>query len=232
MVIIACDIDAWGKTYNPSELTIRWHIPSRKEVEFAVELFSSQAEDALEALTSLTSGSSDIKSDGTGKEWSDEVSRNLVLLRLIISGISVLFDPLRIPGGVLVEKTKKGDDADMEDVDGDAETTNGIDVSAIDSSDEPMGEAQDDDVKPTYRYPAGYFFKDTEDPLYVLVHDLRDRVGGILHSVHVFLTSSQEDDVPCFNALYTVLPYSHYPRALYFLLTAIGVPVVVYGCWD
>jgi proteasome activator subunit 4 len=95
-----------------------------------------------------------------------------------------------------------------------------------------MGEAQDDDVKPTYRYPAGYFFKDPEDPLYITVHNLRDKVGEILHSVHVFLTSSQEDDVPCFNALYTVWLSVYYPESFPPLLTAVGIPVLVYGCWD
>lgn len=182
-----------------------------------MELFRSQAENALEALASLTSGSSDIKSDGTGKEWSDEVSRNLVLLRLIISGISVLFDPQRIPGGTLVEKEKRDDDLEMKDIDGETEDTPGIEVSGADGSDEPMGEAQDDDVKPTYRYPAGYFFNDPEDPLYVTVHTLRDKVGEILHSVHTFLTSSQEDDVPCFNALYTV--FDPCPFIVLFALT-------------
>lgn len=161
-----------------------------------MELFKSQAENALEALTSLTSGESDIKRDGTGKEWSDEVSRNLVLLRLVISGVSILFDPLRIPAGTLVEKEKKEDDVEMQDAHEDEDDDVG--------HDEPMGEAQDDDVKPTYRYPAGYFFKDPEDPLYTTVHELRDKLGDVLHKVHVFLTQSQEDDVPCFNALYTV----------------------------
>jgi proteasome activator subunit 4 len=200
----AYNIDAWGKVYDPKSLSIRWHNPSRKEVEFAVELFKSQAGNALEALASLTSESSDVKRDGTGKEWSDEVSRNLVLLRLIISGISVLFDPQRIPGGGLVEKEKRDDDLEMRDAEAETDPTGGIGIPIIDAGEEAMGEAQDDDVKPTYRYPAGYFFKDTSDPLYVIVHDLRDKVGEMLHTVHTFLTLKQEDDVACFNALYTV----------------------------
>lgn len=188
-----------------------------------MELFKSQAENALEALTSLTSGDSDIKRDGTGKEWSDEVSRNLVLLRLVISGVSVLFDPLRVPGGTLAEKEKKEDDVEMQDVDGDEDDGAG--------NDEPMGEAQDDDVKPTYRYPAGYFFKNPEDPLYVTVHELRDKLGDVLHKVHVFLTQSQEDDVPCFNALYTVgrlFKFAFSTKANF----ALGISLLVCRCRD
>lgn len=210
--------------HDPKELDIRWHVPSQAEVEFAVELFESQAENALEALTSLTSGESDIKRDGTGKEWSDEVSRNLVLLRLVISGVSVLFDPLRIPGGALAEKEKKEDDVEMQDADEDEDEEDGV------GRDEPMGEAQDDDVKPTYRYPAGYFFKSPEDPLYITVHELRDKLGDVLHKVHVFLTQSQEDDVPCFNALYTVrtlLRFTCTTNANH----ARGISFVVYGRW-
>ncbi|KAL7276003.1 Proteasome activator BLM10 [Rhizina undulata] len=182
------DINAWGKQYDCKDLTIKWHVPSKPEIEFAVQLFQTQAENALEALASLTSDTSEVKRDGTGKEWSDEVSRNLVLLRLIISGISVLFDPQRVPGGTLAEKENEDDDLEMGDPD---------------IRDEPMGEAPDDDVKPTYRYPAGYFFKNKDDPLYVTVHELRDKIGEMLHQVHDFLTTKQEDDVACFNALYT-----------------------------
>lgn len=178
----------------------------------------------MEALTSLTSGESDVKRDGTGKEWSDEVSRNLVLLRLVISGVSVLFDPLRVPCGTLAEKEKREEDVEMEDADG--EPNDGP------NSDEPMGEAQDDDVKPTYRYPAGYFFKSPEDPLYITVHELRDKLGEVLHKVHVFLTKSQEDDVPCFNALYTVKDFWLFIVVCSFKTNFdLGLSLMVRGYW-
>ena len=49
----------------------------------AVDLLKSQGDNALQQLRTLTSSSSSIKRDGVDKEWSDEVSRNLVLLRLL-----------------------------------------------------------------------------------------------------------------------------------------------------
>ena len=187
-------IEAWGILEDPKNLKIKWHVPSRAEIDFAVKLFRSQAEGAVQALLLLTSDDSGVKRDGIGKEWSDEVSRNLVLLRLAISGVSVLFDPQYIPGGKLAVKEKRGEDEDVEmkeDTDGDGDAD--IEI-----------EAQDDDPRTTHRYPAGYAFEDAQDPLYIAIHELRARIGNTLHRVHTFLTSKQEDDVACFNALYTV----------------------------
>jgi proteasome activator subunit 4 len=184
----ADSIYAWGRLEDPKDLRINWHVPSVPEVEFAVDLFSAQANAALEALTSLTSDDSGIKRDGIGKEWSDEVSKNLVLLRLATSGASALFDPQYIPGGTLAEYNFRDDDIETENDDLDG------------NEDEHAG----DDITTTHRYPAGYAFGNTHDPLYITLHKLRDRIGEILHQVHSFLTTKQEDDVACFNALYTV----------------------------
>ncbi|KZF24962.1 putative proteasome activator subunit 4 [Xylona heveae TC161] len=187
-------IDDWGQSPKPDELTISWHVPNREELEFAVELFQSQAESALYHLSSLTSDDSPIKRDGTGKEWSDEVSRNLVLLRLILSGISMLFDhkaasrygkeesPL-VNGGADALATAEDDNQDL------------------DEEEVVLGD-DDEVVKPTFQYPAGYPLHD-DDPLHSVIHDLRERTGRLLHSVHRFLCEKQEDDVSCFTALYT-----------------------------
>lgn len=185
-------IESWGKLEDPKEIGIQWHVPSQAEIEFAVKLFCAQAEGAVQALTSLTGDGSGIKRDGIGKEWSDEVSRNLVLLRLAISGAAVLFDPQYIPGGTLAERDNSKDDDD--------------DIDMKDGSDngDDNGEITDDEPKTTHRYPAGYAFQNSQDPLYIAIHELRDRIGNTLHQVHKFLTSKQEDDVACFNALYTV----------------------------
>lgn len=193
------DIEAWGKLENPKELTIKWHVPSKEEVEFAVKVFCALAEGAVQALSSLTSVSSGVKRDGTGKEWSDEVSKNLVLLRLAISGSSALFDPRYIPGGILADR-----EPEMKDDDGDVDMNGGSD-----SDSDPDIEAEtvtDEEPKTTHRYPAGYSFQNSEDPSYIAIHQLRDRIGETLHQVHTFLSSEQEDDVACFNALYTVIP--------------------------
>ncbi|KAI9791333.1 MAG: hypothetical protein M1835_000422 [Candelina submexicana] len=190
----------WGKIAKPAGLGIQWHVPRREEVGFAVELFKSQAESALSHLISLTGNSTSIKRDGSGKEWSDEVSRNLVLLRLIISGVATLFNPNAV--------SQKGDDV------GDVESSLNGDMEMIDingdvnqndekeDADELLVDAEDESAKPTFQYPAGYFLQKT-DPLFSSIHDLRKRAGEVLHAVHKFLTEKQEDDVACFTSLYT-----------------------------
>ncbi|KAI9838315.1 MAG: hypothetical protein M1819_005583 [Sarea resinae] len=189
-------IEDWGRSPSPNELSIKWHVPKKEEVEFAVELFQSQAESALNRLSSLTSDSSPINRDGTGKEWSDEVSRNLVLLRLILSGVSVLFDPKAASkDGKDDEKPTTNGDVSMSDANGDVNEDHEID-------DAVLGEADDEEVKPTFQYPAGYSLQEG-DALYSTVHSLRERAGEVLHDVHCFLTEKQEDDVTCFNSLYT-----------------------------
>lgn len=140
----------------------------------------------MKSLNSLTTGDSEITRDGTGKEWSDEVARNLSLLRLGLSGISILFD-----SQYMAEGQPASDSPSSEEKEGG-------------SPDEPLGESGEEECQPTRRYPAGYAFQSSEDPLYIQVHQLRDRIGRMLHQVHQFLTSKQEDDVACFNALYTV----------------------------
>jgi proteasome activator subunit 4 len=101
------DVGDWGKTIKPTELTINWHKPSTEEIEFAVELFESQVKTATERLGNLISDNPTVSRKGKNKEWSDEVSRNLSQLRLIISGIATLFDPKKASG-----QTDKGEDTD------------------------------------------------------------------------------------------------------------------------
>ncbi|KAF3939916.1 hypothetical protein ABW19_dt0202755 [Dactylella cylindrospora] len=184
-------INTWGKIVESQRLKIKWHAPSDEEVGFAIEIFENLSTRALERLEYLISTDPEIKRDGVGKEWSDDVSRNLVLLRLLLSGISSLVD---VSGGP------------SQDVD------NNIQREGLDQGDlleqnlsgdyESLLDA-DDNQQPTFYYPSGYFFEDRKDALYHLVHKLRQRIGQSLHDVHVFLLETQKDDVPCFNALYT-----------------------------
>ncbi|KAI9770448.1 MAG: hypothetical protein M1840_003334 [Geoglossum simile] len=190
------DVGDWGKSPAPTELSIKWHVPNRAELEFAVDLYRSQAENALRQLESLTNETSTIKRDGTGKEWSDEVSRNLVLLRLIISGVSVLFDSKMASKETGERDVLPNGDVEMTGVNGHLEGEEDLENG------ECVLGATDDEVRPTFSYPAGYPFK-KGDPLSATVHDLRERAGEMLHRVHRFLTEKQEDDVACFNALYT-----------------------------
>jgi len=187
----------WGRIPKPSELNIKWHVPSKAEIEFAIELFQSQGEGALQQLISLTNENSPVKRDGTGKEWSDEMSRNLVLLRLLLSGVSVLFDAAAVSGDDRPAEISSEGDVEMGDANGHLpEEQESAENDAV------LGESADDEVKPTFKYPVGYLL-DKESPLYKSIHHLRKRMGELLHEVHLFLTEKQEDDVACFGPLYT-----------------------------
>ncbi|EDN03721.1 conserved hypothetical protein [Histoplasma mississippiense (nom. inval.)] len=190
-------VEQWGQRHDPNHLTIKWHVPQREELEFAVELFKSQAENALDQLTSLTSETPSINRDGSGKEWSDEVTRKLVLLRLIISGISMLFDNKAASYYNTGDRHPRADlDVKMSDAnDSCSDEGSSEDDSALDGSD-------DSAVRQTFQYPTGYLLKE-DDPLYISIHEIRRRVGEVLHNVHRFLVEKQEDDVSCFPPLYT-----------------------------
>ncbi|KAI7347324.1 hypothetical protein KC336_g22755, partial [Hortaea werneckii] len=112
--------DCWGKVPDPAELNINWHVPSHEEIDFAVKVFEAQAGRALKALRELIKDDgSVIKRDGVGKDWSDEMSRNLVLLRLTISGCSRLFrseDGTVSPEYTMVEKEISGEEMEVEGV--------------------------------------------------------------------------------------------------------------------
>ncbi|CAI6320639.1 unnamed protein product [Periconia digitata] len=182
--------DSWGRQVDVNKLNVKWHRPSAGEIDFAIQLFQSQANSSISTLTALTSANPPIERKGTGKDWSDEISRNLVLIRLLVSGISVLFDVRhgQSPPDTDSPNSDEGSDPDAMD-------TEGIE------NDAGLGEAEDEDVKPTFLYETGYPLK-KDDANYKLVHDLRHKIGETLHQVHRFLIEKQEDDVPCFNALY------------------------------
>ena len=182
--------ESWGKTVDPTTLEIQWHVPQRDELDFAVKICEAQGGRALQALNQLISDTAPIKRDGVGKDWSDEVSRNLVLLRLVISGMSRLF---RSDDGSVTPYTF--DDADTSgQMEFEDEPAND---SAID-----LGEPGEDKIKRAFHYPTGYPLE-VGSPQYEAVHKMRKTVGETLHKVHTFLVKNQEDDVPCFNSLYT-----------------------------
>lgn len=192
----------WGKVNSVKDLTIKWHAPSQGEIDFAIRIFKAHADNSIGALHALVGPESPIKRDGTGKEWSDEVSRNLVLLRLIISGVSVLFDPryqLEIP-----DIAPEGEDSNRTSPrtgsSSDFEMINGVD-SESSEDDEPVLEAEDEEVKPTFTCQTGFPIQRGGDQ-YRMLHEMRQKTGDTLHKVHMFLTESQQDDVPCFNSLY------------------------------
>lgn len=187
----------WGTTPDPQNINIKWHVPNKDEIKFAVDLLKAQGEHALQQLQALTSGTSSIKRDGVGKEWSDEVSRNLVLLRLLLSGVSVLFDA-KLDSNITTPQSESETSADTEMVDTEAESSE--DQHDRDS-DVNLGSAdEDEEAKPTFTYASGYLLEE-DDVLYQELHAFRERTGQVLHEVHQFLVEKQEDDVACFEPL-------------------------------
>ena len=209
----------WGRYTLPEELTVTWHSPSALEIEFAIRLFKDQAKRATDAIQSLISDAPPVPRDGTGKAWSDEICRNLVLLRFILSGASVLWDPqywkIRLEQSDQMESvmTLQPPKAAYQNGSSGATTTEpsiisvgsviSLDTSEATSSDEeePALDDREEDIKPTFRYESGYpLERGGKD--YMEIHRLRDTIGEVLHETHEFLVSSQEDDVQCFDALY------------------------------
>ena len=185
----------WGAYPDPQKLNIKWHVPSKDEVAFSVDLVGAQGGRALEQLRELIAETSSVKRDGAGKEWSDEISRNLMLIRLLISGVCVLFDSK----GSSIDPTESEPSTDTEMVDAPQVIS---DEEGDEDAKDPSESTNDDAVKPTFRYPAGYIL-DEEDLMYKQLHQFRDNVGRTLHDVHRFLVEKQEDDVACFGPLYT-----------------------------
>ena len=185
------DVQDWGKQTLINDLTINWHRPSVEEIQFAVELFESQVKTASDRLNALMSDNPPVPRTGTNKIWSDEVSRNLNQIRLVISGLSILFDPKEASG----ERGSHNDpaqDVDMTDASG----------NNPDEDDEFLAEGDDDEARPRFRYEAGYLLSH-ESEEFKLIHRLRAEVGQLLSKTHHFLNEHQEDDVACFTALYT-----------------------------
>lgn len=186
----------WSYRQDPKNLTVKWHVPKHEELQFAVDLFQSQAETALNQLTALTNEASSVKRDGSGKDWSDEVIRNLVLLRLILAGVSVLFDPKA------ASKTKMNGINGSSDVHMTGASDPSIDDAENDDPDSSLDSSDEATIRETFSYPTGYPLKES-DPMYTTIHDIREKAGWVLHEVHRFLSDKQEDDVPCFNSLYS-----------------------------
>ncbi|PQE33894.1 proteasome activator subunit 4 protein [Rutstroemia sp. NJR-2017a WRK4] len=183
------DVSDWGRTTKPSELTVKWHVPSPKEIDFAIELFESQVKVSIAKLSNLTSEAPAVSRKGKNKEWSDEVERALTHIRLVMSGVSVFFDP----------KAASGLQDKAQDADGDI-NMNGD--SQMEGDDDPLAEAaEDEETRPQFHYRAGYLLE-KGSAAFVRIHKLREDVGHLYCKLHDYLSQHQEDDVACFTALY------------------------------
>ncbi|KAK5214463.1 Proteasome activator BLM10 [Exophiala xenobiotica] len=192
--------ELWAIAEPPASIKPKWHVPSKEEIDFAIELFQNQAESALKHLRGLIRGTSSIKRDGSGKEWSDEVSRNLVLLRLLLAGVSVLFDSDGVNEGL--KTTAAGVDAEKSMSQANGHAPEGSDGEEMSESETSLDGTDETSLKPSFQYPSGQILK-PGDSGYRELHSLRQEVGRVLHEVHGFLTREGEDDVSSFAPLYT-----------------------------
>ena len=185
----------WGNFPKPDELTIKWHTPSEEELDFALEILRSQGQAAMSTLRTLIDGTLSIKRDGSGKSWSDEVSKNLVLMRLLLAGASVLFDSKALQAPEGDGETHENGDVNMKHV-------NGGPKEVSQEEDEEALASDDNEIRPSFKYTDGYPLQ-AGNEVYEAVHAVRTEMGHMLHDVHVFLCENQEDDVAAFNPLYT-----------------------------
>jgi len=197
-VVNGVSADLWGVSEPAATVKPNWHVPCAEEIDFAVELFQHQAESAVRHLKSLIDGTSSVKRDGSGKEWSDEVSRNLVLLRLLLSGVSVLFDSKGVNEGLTTTAAGIDTDTSMSQANGHAPEEES-DSASLDAS---LDGTDETSIKPSFQYPTGYLL-DPSDLNYQRIHQTRQEIGWVLHDVHSFLTREGEDDVSSFAPLYT-----------------------------
>lgn len=195
--VLARDLgpEDWGRIPKPAELKIRWHVPQQAEIEFAMEIFKSQGEAAMQSLVSLINGTSTIKRDGSDKAWSDELSRNLVLLRLLLAGVAVLFDAEAVSS-----KAKPLEvNGDLEMTEANGHPPEETEAAELDSA---LAITEDEEDRPNFTYPDGYVLERGSNT-HVELHALREQMGKLFHQVHEFLVEKQQDDVACFNPLYT-----------------------------
>ncbi|KAK9469620.1 hypothetical protein V1512DRAFT_250751 [Lipomyces arxii] len=209
------NVSDWGRQLDPQNdsLDIEWHIPNEDEVEFAVDLFEKNVEYSIAVMTRLME-------DGnkSNKDWSEEMTRELSYLRLLVSGSAILYDPKVISSAeapVVVAEEHDGD-IEMAD-DSDADGAKGPSIGdiqfrediAIDEEDEGDDEGNGDDeemtsIKKTFTYPTGYHFTNQNSELFNKMHELHNRIGVTLHSVHEYLAAKHEDDVHSFVSLCSV----------------------------
>ena len=260
------DVNDWGRLTRPEELHIKWHKPSPAGLKFAAKLALQHIGSANIQLEALCSEESPIALDGTGKDWSDEVSRNLILVRLCLSGMAYVIDSNVIDeeshrpfarlqrssedseSSSLVELTPEDQSTDSDSIDSTGQPipvswdpnlnpvrpVRGVRVvpspetgttrssqgtfrtseneGSIDPSDYDLRATDEFVIRPTYKYPAGYPFPKRSrseeevrqsNNLYHTFHGIRLQAGEVLRKVHEFLRMRQQDDVTCFNALYS-----------------------------
>lgn len=210
-------VDDWGRQTDPSKgLKLHWHLPTEEQVSFAVKVYVNNAEYSISELEKLMKG--DPKQQ---QKWSEEVTKQLNYLRMIISGAAVLYDPAKISSTGLPSDISNRSGSELLPGNGDAEMTDvsidanisaqdSMELDAEDDADAEEDDGEEDDeesssIKKLFTYPTGYFFAESkDDPLYEKVHHIHERLGWLIHDLHSYLQQYKEDDVTAIGNLASI----------------------------
>jgi proteasome activator subunit 4 len=193
------NLNHWGEKVDPKNLNLNWHIPSRPEIEFAVELYRTHCQLSLEALREVTSEQRKL----SVTEFSDIVSSNVTYVRTATSGIALLFDPqyeqATTPEGDFDYEASESMEVEEESEQSGDEAV-AVEDGTVADEDELDMEGDIVEMKKLREYPVNYFFQ-KDDLLYKDLHDLRLTIGKALHEIHVYLMKNRDNDIASFKAV-------------------------------
>ncbi|KXN83586.1 Proteasome activator complex subunit 4 [Leucoagaricus sp. SymC.cos] len=159
----------WGKCYSPGEVEISWHVPSKDEIQFALQIFRELVEPTLVLLEGLMRP--DVRRDA---KWRNDFCRYLTFVRNAFAGIPTLYK----------EHTPKNYFADL------VNTTDILDqITNTRFRDEiPEMIANIDPIA------SGFCLTDPSSIDYVFITTLRQRFGQFLHTASVSLRQQGEEN--------------------------------------
>jgi proteasome activator subunit 4 len=80
----------WGKTGDPTNLKIQWHTPSVDEKSLALRILHEFLKPSMLRLRQLMSNSPDSNIPNTSHELTNELCRNLAIMRNCLIGSMVM----------------------------------------------------------------------------------------------------------------------------------------------
>lgn len=224
------NVERWGEKVDLETLQLHWHVPTREEIEFAVELYEKHI---LLSLSNIDVASQSDEKEGSLKR-SDVISNNLTFIGTATSSVALLID-----------QNHDSNDNDISDeppsvYPSDDEESGSLEASEMDFENVPAPEFEsrvDDEIEydldiPSMRkyrtYATNSPLPDSSDPLYKKVHELRHLVGERLHSLHIYLSENHDHDISAFKELLFAIKvwfadvgyergakYDHHQRTIY-----------------
>jgi proteasome activator subunit 4 len=161
-----------------SILDVKWHVPSDEEVTVAVGVFKEFMEAEISKTQPLV-----IKMKSSGSQLNNDMMKSLTMLINMTRSMSMFVGDTIGPG------------ADNDDVPG-----NDDGESMQEDEDVHMdGEDSDENWMPAFPrkrpIPAGYCLKDSNDPRYQYIVDVRCRLGALLHELISCFSAHREDNI-------------------------------------